>query len=632
MPRYSLGKISQISTTKVIYFNDVFPTFNDFEDVANSYYPDYDPEAINEQWFNIITTLINTRPLKWYPEGVAKLQLVLKWITFYKSYKLAKAYTDKTLDEILALSNSAKNYMFITGEDSQITTKELFDALSDEEKVKYLQGVNESIATQTTSIIQAMNTLDNHYETLTKNNPLDKLLNVFVQSVTYELVSDVANESSGGDGDSGGLVSSNISDDVLLYPNKKLNIRLSKDRSLINEANSAIEDNANDIVTNATNIETNIVNIATNSNDIGDITKLETDDKSSLVNAVNELANSDLTTVTSSIVINDATDSPSNGINPVINQVSTNETDITTNATNIGDLTTLTTSDKTSVVNAINEVKSSSGSVSSIVSDDSSDSPDSGINPKLNQITTNTTDITTNKTNIATNTTNIQTNTTNINTIVAASNKVNLTYSKGTNTIVGWTTSIDDTNILIFTPEQSGSLISDVVTYSDLTITFLKDCDFNLTFYIVFNTVTNANFQIQATINGTDNADATNIINNPNTSDTYTFVFIRSMKANDTLKFYGVIDSGTGTLIESTGTYIATFFMVDSSTTVDAVSSNVVNDTTTNPTLGINPDLIQIQTNTTNIGDMSTLLTTDKSSLVNAINELKGDEDAYDGS
>jgi hypothetical protein len=105
-----------------------------------------------------------------------------------------------------------------------------------------------------------------------------------------------------------------------------------------------ITDNKSSIV-NALNEVASISKIAhTNSLKIGNINLLATTNKNSLVAAINELYNSSSNTINLNLLNTDNKTSIVNAVNEV--------------NTKVGNITTLTTNNKTSIVNAINELKS----------------------------------------------------------------------------------------------------------------------------------------------------------------------------------------------------------------------------------------------------------------------------------
>lgn len=131
----------------------------------------------------------------------------------------------------------------------------------------------------------------------------------------------------------------------------------------INEVLSTIATVAGDLTDLNTTDKSNLVNainevLATIGTVAGDLTNLNTTDKTNLVAAVNEVvgiigALSDLTTTDQTSIVN--------AINELVNAVSGISTTVGNIASDVGDLTQLDTSDKTSLVNAINEVNSSGG-------------------------------------------------------------------------------------------------------------------------------------------------------------------------------------------------------------------------------------------------------------------------------
>ena len=156
---------------------------------------------------------------------------------------------------------------------------------------------------------------------------------------------------------------------------------------------SNISTNASNIATNTSNITTNASNISTNTTAIGTLASLETDAKTDLVSAINEVnTNAD----------NNASAISTNASNIATNtsNIATNTSNISTNTTAIGTLTSLETDAKTDLVSAINEVNSNADTNAS-------------------NIATNTSNIATNTSNIATNASNIATNASAIGTLTS---------------------------------------------------------------------------------------------------------------------------------------------------------------------------------------------------------------------
>jgi len=154
---------------------------------------------------------------------------------------------------------------------------------------------------------------------------------------------------------------------------------------------SNISTNTANITTNTSNIATNTSNISTNTTAIGTLASLETDVKTDLVSAINE--------------VNTNADNNASAI-------STNTSNISTNTTAIGTLTSLTTDIKTDLVSAINEVDANADANASAIATNTSN-----ISTNTNNIATNTGNISTNASNIATNASNIATNTSDIGTL-----------------------------------------------------------------------------------------------------------------------------------------------------------------------------------------------------------------------
>lgn len=147
---------------------------------------------------------------------------------------------------------------------------------------------------------------------------------------------------------------------------------------------SNISTNASNIATNTSNIATNASNISTNTTAIGTLASLETDAKTDLVSAINEI-NTNADNNASAISTN-ASNIATNTSNIATNtsNIATNASNISTNTTAIGTLSALGTDAKTDLVSAINEVNTNADTNAS-------------------NIATNTSDIATNASNIATN-------------------------------------------------------------------------------------------------------------------------------------------------------------------------------------------------------------------------------------
>ena len=100
---------------------------------------------------------------------------------------------------------------------------------------------------------------------------------------------------------------------------------------------------------------------------IGDLTNLTTTDKSSIVNAINELV-TNLSTLSGNV--GDLANLTTTDTSSIVNAINELVTSLSTLSGNVGDLADLTTTDKSSIVNAINEVAQGGGSTRIVTPED----------------------------------------------------------------------------------------------------------------------------------------------------------------------------------------------------------------------------------------------------------------------
>ena len=310
-----------------------------------------------------------------------------------------------------------------------------------------------------------------------------------------------------------------------------------------------------------------------NQANIGDITTLTTTDKTSIVNAINEI---DLNT--------------------------------NTNSANIGDITTLTTTNKTNTVNAINEV-------------------DQNIKNHIAQTVGNPHNVTKSDVGLGNvdNTADLDKPISNLTQAAldlkadySFTDNIGITINDGTittNNVIKWTTEVNNLpglplNVKYVDISQadqaiklSGTIISDVLLYNDISISALKEnpVDLNDRVNLIKRTTTSTgnfykNSDVQVgDINVQTVLYATNALNN----------------ALDPVvrKYYTDVDGNGNPGTRDYLIYTTEQFNISDYALVTYVDTQ--------------DSILQ-----TNIGDLTTLVTVDKTSLVNAVNEVKGYTDA----
>ncbi|BDV02434.1 MAG: hypothetical protein HPAVJP_3230 [Candidatus Hepatoplasma vulgare] len=301
-----------------------------------------------------------------------------------------------------------------------------------------------------------------------------------------------------------------------------------------------------------------------------------------------------ITTSDSSKVTDDSATKPTEGINPYLIQTQTNVTDIENLNTEVGalntELDTLNT-EVEGIIDGTTPVVTTSDS--SKVTDDSTTNPTEGINPWKTQIDENKSNIETkaDQTDLLAMEINVSKNSSDLEEIMSGTYDFPQLTLNG-ETIETWSSG-------------DGASISSEITDDSTT-----NPDDGINPYLIQTQTNTTNIESLSTELDTLNTEVEGIIDGttPIVTNSYSSTVIDDSTTNPTegINSYLIQTQTNATEIDALNTEVAG--IIDGTTPIvtSSYSSTVIDDSTTNPTEGINPYLIQTQTNATDIESLNT--------------------------